>query len=325
MFGGLIILLPLLGVAATLVVVLVAVPRRRALVAVNEVDFPGLAHLRRSTMLTRPLALVLGLAVAAPVALVGRLGLGLALVPAVFAAVQVLGVLVGDLVARHDARTPGTAGLEVRRVRDLVPARLTRLTALAAGALTVLLAWATVVASPDDRGRAGRWLSYTCAEDCTSAALGPWPGSFYSVPLALALLAVAGLGALAVVVTVRRPRNGADAEILRVDDAVRRRSVESVIASMGVAVSATLTGCGVLAGLGLVGESRAPLGLQIAGWVSLAAGLTSLVLLAWCLVLLIVPGGPGAEEGRARPFAGTPGAPGSSDQPVGTDGRGRTG
>jgi hypothetical protein len=303
MSSGLIFLVPLLAVAATLVVVLLAVPRRRALVAVNETDFPDLAHLRRSALRTRLVALVLGLIVAVPVATFGRLGQGLVLVPAVFAAIQVLGVLTGDLVGRHDARTPGSAGLEVRRARDLLPARLTLLTTLVAGALAVLLTWATVTASPDDLGRAGRRLSYTCAEDCTSAALGPWPGSFYSIPMALALLGVAAIAALAVLVTVRRPRNGSDVEILRVDDAVRRRSVESVVASLGIAVSASLAGTGLVAGLGLVGESRAPLGLQLAGWVALAAGLAALAVLAWCSVLLAVPGGPVAAESHGMPFA----------------------
>ena len=190
MSGGLIVLLPLVAVAATLVVVLVAVPRRRALVAVNKAEFPGLAHLRRSTLLTRPLALLLGLAVTAPVTMFGRLGQGVALVPAAFAAVQILGVLAADTVARNDARTPGSAGLEVRRLREVLPVPLTQLTTLAAGALTFLLTWATVVASPDDRGLAGRWLSYTCADDCTGGALGPWPGSFYAVPMAMAWMSL---------------------------------------------------------------------------------------------------------------------------------------
>lgn len=321
MSGGL-LLLPLLAVAATTVLVLVAVPRRRTLVDVDGAAFPGLARLRRWTFVTRLVAIVLGLAAIVPVGTTGPLGQGLALVPAVFAATQVLGVLTGDLGARHDARTPGSAGLEVRRVRDFLPLRLTRLTTLAAGALAVLLAWATVVASPDDRGREGRSLSYACAEGCTSGAVGPWPGSFYSLPMTLALLAVTTLGALALVVTVRRPRNGSDSEILRVDDAVRRRSAESVVASVGIAVSASLAGTGLLAGLGLAGESHAPLGLQIAGWLALAVGLASLVLLAWCLVVLTLPGGR-ADDGRpAAPATGPHRQVGAGGQHAGADGRG---
>ena len=322
MSGGLVFLLPLLVVAAVVAVVLVAVPRRRALVAADEAAFPGLAHLRRTTLAARLVAVLVGLVALVPVGTVGRLGQGLARVPAAFAAVQILGVLAADLVARHDARTPGSAGLEVRRARDFLPQGLTRMTGLAAGALTVLLVWATMVASPDDLGRAGRSLSYTCVDDCDSGALGPWPGSFYSVPLALALLTVTALAALAVVATVRRPRDGSDAEVLRVDDAVRRRSVESVLASLCVAVSASLAGTGLVAGLGLVGQSRAPLGLQIAGWLALAAGLAALVLLAWCLVVLTLPGGPAEHEGRTVAVVGSPPDTGPWAGTVDGDGRG---
>src|SRR6478609_2436346 len=176
----------LLAVAAVAAAaVLVAVPRRRALVALDQQAFPGLARLRRTTVVSRLVALALGLVVLVAVGAAGHLGRGLALAPAAFAAVQVLGVLVGDLVSEHDARTPGSAGLEVRRVRDFLPVRLTLVTVLAAGALGALLGGSTLVAAPDDLGRAGRALSYRCAEDCTSGSLGPWPGSYYSLPMAV--------------------------------------------------------------------------------------------------------------------------------------------
>ncbi len=313
MSSGLLFLMPLLAVAATTLVVLLTVPRRRSLVAMDKAAFPRLARLHRSMLLARLAGILLGLAVIVPVATSGRLGRGLMLVPAVFAAVQILAVLTGDVIARHDARTPGSAGIEVRRVRDFLPAGLTRLTTLAAAALTVLLAWATVVASPDDVGRPGRSLAYTCTEDCSSGRLGPWPGSFYSVPMALALLAVVVLGGTAVLGTVRRPRNGSDSEIVRVDDAVRRRSVESVVASMGIAVSASLAGVGVFAGFGLAAENRAPVDLRMVGWFALGGGLASLVLLVWCLVILLLPGGRAADGRLAVPLEG-PHAPGARSQ-----------
>jgi hypothetical protein len=299
---------------------LLVVPSRRRLVAHNEAAFPGLARLRRSTLTGRLLAVVIGLAVIVPVGATGRLGRGLMLVPAVFAAVQVLGVLIGDVVARRDARTPGIAGLEVRRARDFLPRRLVRLVSLAAGALAVLLAWATAVGSPDDLGRAGRSLTYVCTEACTSEGLGPWPGSYYSVPITVALLLVVLFAGLAVWVTVRRPRNGADPEVVRVDDVVRRRSVESVVSSVGIAVCGSLAGVGVIAGAPLAtsGANHAPVALQVAGWVVLAAGLSSLVLLVWCVVVLLLPGAgmdAGGRPVRESEPGGTAGAAGVSAGP----------
>lgn len=310
MSAGLVFVLPLLAVAATLVLVLVTVPRRRGLCAVDEAALPGLARLRRWQMSLRLLAVVVGLAVIGPVTTLGRLGRGLMVVPAVFAAVQVLGILIGDVITRDDARTPGMAGIEVRRARDYLPQRLVRLLALAAIALAGFLIWATAVASPDDLGRPGRSLTFDCTEGCTSGGLTPWPGSYYSVPMTVALLLLLLFACLAAWVTVRRPRNGADHEIVRVDDAVRRRSVESVVASVGIATSGSLAGVGVVAGAHLAasGANHAPLALQMAGWALFATGVLSLGLFVWCVVVLLLPGA-GADAGARSAGENAPGGP----------------
>lgn len=262
-------------------------------------------HLRRSVLTGRLLGFVIGLAVIVPVAVAGQLGRGLMLVPAVFAAVQILGVLVGDVIARDDARTVGVAGLEVRRVRDFLPQPLTWLVAVMAVALAGLLAWATAVASPDDLGRHGRALTYACTEGCTYGRFGPWPGSYYSLPMTVALLSVGLFAALAVWVTVRRPRNGANADIVRTDDVMRRRSVESVVASMGIATAGSLAGVGVVAGSGLaISAGNAAFALQAAGWGVLATGLASLVPLVWCVVVLLLPGARVEAGGRPVPSSG---------------------
>lgn len=316
MVGPLIFFALLLAVAVSLVVVLFAVPRRRALVAVDEAAFPGLARLRRSTVVSRRLAIVAGVAVIVPVGSTGGLGRGLMLVPAVFACVLIIGVLAGDVVARTDARTPGAAGLEVRRVRDFLPQRLVLLTTLTALALTVFLVWATAIASPDDLGRAGRSLRFGCIEQgCSSGSLGPWPGSFYSVPMAASLLVVALLGGFTLLIAVRRPRDGSDPDIVRVDDVVRRRSVESVVASMGLAVSGSLAGVGLFSGgqLASSGVNHAPIVLQMAGWVALAVGLASVILAVWCVVILLLPGA-GAKVGQHLvPVGGSGGAAETAD------------
>lgn len=299
MSGGFAFALPLLALAACLAVVLRAVPRRRALVAFDEAAHPGLARLRRSTLLGRGLAMMAGVIAGVATASTGGLGRGFALVPAVFAAVQIVGVLLVDLLARDDARTPGTAGLEVRRVRDFSAPGLVRLTGAVGAVLALFLAWAGVVAVPDDLGRAGRALAYSCTAGCDHGTLSPWPGSYYSVPMVAALLLVLVLAGIAVRVTVRRPRNGAAPEIVVVDDVVRRRSVESVLAAVGVAFTGSLAGTALPAGgrLAGLGANHGPVAFQVVGWCAFLAGLAALVCLVWCLVVLLLPGA-GAKPGR---------------------------
>ncbi|GAA2755272.1 hypothetical protein [Actinopolymorpha rutila] len=299
MSGGFAFALPLLALVACLAVAWRAVPRRRALVAVDEAAHPGLARLRRSTLLGRGLAMVVGAIAAVVTASTGGLGRGFAVAPAVFAAVQVVGVLAVDLLARDDARTPGTAGLEVRRVRDFSARGLVRVAVAAGAVLALFLAWAGAVAGPDDLGRAGRALTYSCTAGCDHGTLSPWPGSYYSVPMAVALLLV--LAGVAIRVTVRRPRNGAVPEIVAVDDVVRRRSVESVLAALGVAFTGSLAGAALPAGgrLAGLGQNHGPVVLQATGWCMVLAGLVALVCLVWCLVVLLLPGaGAGAEPDR---------------------------
>ena len=303
MSGGLAFVVPLLALVICGAVVLWVVPRRRALVAVDEAAHPGLARLRRSTLLVRLVAMVVGAVAAVVTASTGGLGRGFALAPAVFAAVQILGVLAVDLLARDDARSPGTAGLEVRRVRDFSAPGLVRLAAAAGVGLALFLAWAGAVAGPDDLGRAGRALTYSCVQGCDHGTLSPWPGPYYSVPMAVALLAVVLLAGLAVRVTVRRPRNGASPEIVAVDNVVRRRSVESVLAAVGVAISGSLAGTALLAGgrLAGLGPNRGPVALQVTGWFVLLAGLAALVGLVWCLVVLLLPGAGARPADRPLP------------------------
>lgn len=109
--------------------------------------------------------------------------------------------------------------------------------------------------NPDDRGRAGRWIA---ADRCggVSAPHGPWPGRYYTLPLAVAV----ALGLLVAARTlrriVRRPRPGVLAEAA-LDDRARRGSAVAVVAARGVAVSppAAVSLIGTL-GLRAVGDLR---------------------------------------------------------------------
>lgn len=282
--------LVLAAVAAVVVaLVLVAVPRRRAALAADEARYPGLASLRRTTSTCRALAVVVGVGVLVMVAGTGPLGRGLALAPAAFAAVQVLGVLVADLLARDSARRPGIASLEVRRVRDYLPRPLTAVVAVLAVALLGGLAWAAAVAAPDDLGRAGRSLAYRCSAGCDRGAHGPWPGSYYALPMAVGLVALLAVAAIAMVVTVRRPRDGSDPELVRLDDAVRRRSVESVVAAVGTAFAAALAGVGPVAAMPVLADGQVPAALRAGAGVLVGSGLVALPVLASCVLVLLLP------------------------------------
>lgn len=280
-----------LAILAAVVVGLVAValPRRRAALAADEVRYPGLSTLRRTTTTCRTVAVVVGVGVLVVVAGTGPLGRGVALAPAAFAAVQVLGILVADVLTRDSARQPGSASLEVRRVRDYLPRPLTAVVAVLAVALLAWLAWAAAVAAPDDLGRAGRALAFRCATGCDAGARTPWPGTYYAVPMTLGLLGVVALAGLAVRTTVHRPRDGADEQLVRLDDAVRRRSVESVVAAVGAAFAAGLVGVGLVAGLPVLADTQVPAALRAGAGLLAGAGVVALPALAWCVLVLLLP------------------------------------
>jgi len=320
MLGGFAFYVLLLAAAAAFIVVLLVVPRRRALIAVEDQMHPRLARLRRSMLAARVVALGVGLVVAVPLGDGSALGRSLMLIPAVFGAIQVLGVLVVDLTSRDAARTAGVAGVEVRRVRDFLPQSLFRYTAAAGAALLALTTWTVAAASPDDLGRAGRAFRYGCLENCTSGDTSgmftPWPGSFYATPLWGALLGVLLLAGIALLVIVRRPRNGADPALVKLDNVIRRRSAESVVAAVGIATAGSLAGLGLIAGPRLIAQQNLSLGLDIAGWAITAAAAASIVLTVWCAIILMLPGaGPEPKHERSQGFVSTaaPGATGSHE------------
>lgn len=294
--SGVALLAPLASVAVIVAVIaIVGVPGRRALPAADGVH-PGLAGLRRVTLAARVGALAAGGALLVAAASAGGLGRALMLAPVLFGACQVLGVLLADAIAHGSARTPGTAAVEARRVRDFLPTALTRVVVASGIVLGGCLIWTTALASADDQGRQGRALSYACTTDCARASVGPWPGSYYSAPLTIGLLIVVALTLLAVRFTAARPRNGADPEILRVDGAIRRRSVESAMAGAGVALVGSLAGTAAVVGLRLLNAQHAPSWLSAAALpASIVAGL-ALVGLVWCVSLLLTPGPSGAAD-----------------------------
>ena len=301
MSGGLLLLFPIVAIITLLTAVLIAVPRRRRLVTINEHDFPALARLRSVNAAARVVGLVVGILVVVSLSDAGNLGVGLLLSPAVFALTQILATLVAGILTHDAARTRGTAGLEVRRVRPYLPRGLTVVTASATAVLALVLVWTTAVGSPDDMGRNGRSFtySYPCDTVC-GAGFSPWPGSYYTVPLGAVLTLVLVLAVATVLVTVRRPRDASDPEIVRVDDFVRARAVESVVAAVGVASAATLCGVSLLVTHLANPRNVVPLMLRIPGWGAMLLTLAALPLTVWCVVVLLLPGATAPVRRDAR-------------------------
>lgn len=178
-----------------------------------------------------------------------------------------------------------SAPLEVRRVHDYVPERLTAAVAVAACTLGLLLAATTAFGSPDDLGRAGRWLVRACSDNMTVSS-GPWPGSFYSVPLAGIVLGGLAATAFGLQQLVRRPRQGED---VAVDDMLRYSAASAVIAAGGILVAVPLAGTSAIAGIALFG-SACPLWWTTAlGWSLVACAACATVLAVWCTAVLALP------------------------------------
>lgn len=275
----------------------------------------------RLVALTRVAGVLVGVAAGAALLNQGSYGTGAMLAPAAAGLCLLLAVALGETVVRprRPRKEVGarSASLRPRRVRDYLPRALS----LAVGVqlvattavllLTTLTAGAGDVAGGDpalhDDGLTGRSIS------CTAGGYGsshtPYPGSFYSGPLAVALLAVLAVAVVAALQVVRRPRGLGPTDA---DDALRRRSLGVVVAATGFAVSATYAGIAVTAGIalqGLADQTRS----CAAGWmqpVGIALTLSTLpaaVLIVTCLVQLVVgraqvpaPGYPPTPERAER-------------------------
>ena len=139
------------------------------------------------------------------------LGRGMMLVPAVLGLSVVAGVGLAESVVRPQRPTGArTASLSPRRVVHYLPRTLGVAVAGIATLHLGTLALTTVTASADDMGRAGRSIAAQCGT--TGSAAGPYPGSFYSAPLALLLLLIGLVASASLSAVVRRPRGFAPDE-----------------------------------------------------------------------------------------------------------------
>lgn len=274
----------LLVLLPVLVFVGVVLALRAASAAPVPVVSGRLRVVARSTRRWQVAGLVLGAAFAWGVQDRGSLGRGVLLAAPLGALVVLLGVVVGELRVPPPDGATRSALLEVRRVRDHLPRGLASAVGAATGLLGALLVLTTALGSPDDLGRPGRWLARSCTA-VTAEGRGPWPGSFYSAPLAAVLVVGLAVALLAVQRVVRRPRSGEDAAV---DDALRRGSVTAVTAAVGLLVTVPLAGVGAVASVGLLGICAAPLWWTVVGWSLLALVPASVVLGAWCGAVLVL-------------------------------------
>lgn len=265
-----------------------AVARRRPPAAVSSRRWPIPEELRataRTIARWRLAGLAVGLAAAVTVAQHGTLGRGLSTAAPVAALGVLTGVVVGELRGTRPRGAVRSAPLEVRRVRDYLPAGLARWVAGATAALAALLVTTTATGSADDLGRPGRELVLRCNAAVTHGA-GPWPGSYYAVPAAVLVVAgLAGAG-VAMLRIVRRPRPGGDP---RADDALRRASAEAVTAAAGLLVAVPLGGMSAVAGAALRSVDCGSGMPSTGGLLLLTVAVGALVLASWCAGLLVRP------------------------------------
>jgi hypothetical protein len=266
----------------------------------------------RAAVRWRWAGLAVGVTAAAKTASVGSLGLGLMLAPTVFGFVVIAGVVAGELATIPRRQGVRTAALETRTVGRYLPRGLSGVVLASTVSLGVLLVTTTLMGSADDMGRPGRSLFRQCTPQTStgqiSTGAGPWPGFFYSVPLAIAVL----VGVLGVAVALRkvvlRPRRGSAPELVVADDVLRRRSAEAVVAAAGVMVAPSLLGVALTAGGALIGFVCAPAWWTVLGFGLLTVAMLMFLLLAWCLVLLLTgPRIPSNKSGDAvRATEGVP-------------------
>ncbi|KRF01435.1 hypothetical protein ASG88_08150 [Nocardioides sp. Soil777] len=199
---------------------------RRPVEVLDQDDRDLVCRLRRRAQVSLLVGLVAGTAVAIGTtwALPGP-GVGAAIAPLVGASVLLLCLCVAELTTPHVRSSVRTASLGTRRLGDVLDARSRAAAAAGVGLLATLLAIGWLLGDPDGLGRAGRTLATQCGS--FAQARGPWPGSFYAVPMLLALVVVVVTAVATLLAITRRARTSA--ATVAGDDAVRRAAGRRVL------------------------------------------------------------------------------------------------
>lgn len=290
--------LPVVVVAVLLIAAVVFAARRSRAITFDEERYLGLAALRRATLSSRYVGIAGGVIMFFVVAGLGRFGQGLFVAPAAAGAVVIAAILVGQRLTYTRARTPGIAGIERRQVGDYLPPRLATIAAALLLLLVAVAVWTTLAATSDELGLA-RAFTYSCTtqvwdqqvyhEQVNVYTSGPYPGGYYTAGMAIGVLAVLVLAWAGLLATTRRPRNGADLELVRVDDALRRQTAEGIVAALGLVAATTLAGLSYTAAV-TVGAEACTAAYALGSWALAATAFVALALSLWFAVIILVPG-----------------------------------
>ena len=278
--------------AILVVVVAAAVALRRRGRALPAVTTDRLRLAARTTRRWRVAGFLAGVIVAVVAAQQGALGRGLLLAVPLCALCILAGVVMGELQVSAPTGTVRSADLEVRRVRDYLPRRLAGAVAIATALLFVVLGLTTATGSADDLGRAGRSFARQCSA-VLSGSTGPWPGSFYALPLGAVVLSGLLLAAVALGRVVQRPRQGEDPTV---DDGLRRQATEAVTAACGLLVAVPLAGVSLVTAGALNNHVCPPAGAAVVVPALLVLVPLLVVLSAWCIGVLVAPAGSGRSQ-----------------------------
>jgi hypothetical protein len=165
-------------------------------------------------------------------------------------------LMVSSVIGQHTRLTqqigPTSASLRPRLVRDYLPRRLATVVGSGLVVSLVLLPLFAAAGSADDMGRAGRSLHYSCG--AITGARGPWPGSFYVLPLGLALIVSVLTALVGMKKVVSRPRLSTDPTDPGSDDVRRLRSAASIFSLLGIIVFVPLSGTSFFAAIVLFGS-----------------------------------------------------------------------
>ena len=275
---------------ALMVVVLAVVVMACVAVTVRPRRELSVAREWRWVRRSRLLGIVLGLLIA--VLLVSQPsfaagGIGMMITPAGFGLGALLGVVAGETIVRAPQPTgPRTASLQRRPLATYLPRPMSYAVTTGLALLGATLVLTTLTAQEDGYLDGGRAIG--CQVGSIAQSHGPYPGSFYAVPLAIVLGVVLATAAIAAASVVRRPRGLASTDAG--DDQLRTRSMTVIVAAVGIAVGMSLTGIAGTAAAGLLALDAgcAPTWMPVAGWLLVPTAFLGLGLAAWCLVRLFV-------------------------------------
>ncbi|WP_205324576.1 hypothetical protein [Glycomyces sp. YM15] len=284
-------LLIIAGLAAVALTAALLLTRRRVAVGPNGTAVSDAMRpiVRRSTIM-RFAGLAIGLAAAAAIVTAAPpnwLGLEAALAAPAFTLCLLAGVLIGDITGTVPTGPDRAAPIEVRSVRSYLPRFMTGAVIALGATLAVLLTVTSRMGSADDMSRAGRFLTLSC-QDLTASS-GPWPGVYYSLPIAASVLIGIAVAAPALHAVTRRRRPAAGDAVRAVDDDARRASARTIVAACGVLVAAPLTGTGLFAGTAMIGNTCATTAVTALGWTALVLGLTAFIATCWFAAMAVFP------------------------------------